>query len=494
MTHRALALIALVTALAFMDSASSAQVAPSGVRVVRGRVVLEGAAARPTPPPAPAPRTTRDTLPAQLTDAEFWRMISEFSEPGGTYPYENFVSNERRQQIVIPALKQAVRPGEVYIGVAPEQNFTYAAAVQAKMAFVLDIRRQNMLEHLLYKALFELSPNRADFVSRLFSRKRPAGLDEKTSASALFAAYEAVRNDADFFMQNVEAVKGVFRRHGFALSSDDLQKVEYVYQVFYRGGPTMNYTFASATPGTDMPSYTQIMNLSDATGRTWSYLANEENFQYVKEMQRKNLFVPLVGDFSGPKTIRSIGQYLKQRNANVSAFYASNVESYLDARQTQNFYASLLSLPTDATTMVIRFVDLNHNMFLPSWARGGQYIQVVSPMSDLVGLAKPGLLPGYHDLLPLVKDPAPGALPRFVLPMSLGPGRPFLSLAIDPQTNGTFQVQLPAAQIQAGAPSGLPAGFAIKSMTYGSKDLLRESFIVTPSDTAELVIVLGVGN
>ena len=279
MKQRALLPGLVVTVALVLGVASSALVNAQTARLLRGRVILDGAAARPAPSsPAPAARATRDTLLAQLSDAEFWRMISEFSEPGGSYPYENFVSNERRQQIVIPALKQATRAGEVYVGVAPEQNFMYAAALQAKMAFVLDIRRQNMLEHLLYKALFELSPNRADFVSRLFSRKRPAGLDEKTTANALFAAYENVKNDADFYLQNIEAIKGVFKRHGFTLDSEDLLKIEYVYQVFYRGGPAINYEFASASPATNSLSYTQIMTLSDAAGRNWSYLATEASF------------------------------------------------------------------------------------------------------------------------------------------------------------------------------------------------------------------------
>jgi hypothetical protein len=363
------ALMMLATAAVFLESAPAPQVPTQGVRMVRGRLILDGGAAPSAAPSAsPAPRSTRDTLPAQISDAEFWRMISEFSEPGGSYPYENFVSNERRQQIVIPALKKATRPGEVYIGVAPEQNFTYAAALKAKMAFVIDIRRQNMLELLLYKALFELSPNRADFVSRLFSMKRPAGLDEKSTATALFAAYEREKGDADLYRQNVEAVRGVFRRRGFALSSEDLLKIEYVYQVLYRGGPAITYEFASASPATGSPTYAQIMNFTDAAGHNWSYLAAEENYQYVREMQRNNLFVPLVGDFSGPKAIRSVAQYLKQHNANVSAFYASNVESYLSDRQTQSFYASLLTLPTDSTTMVVRYVDYMHSASLPSWA------------------------------------------------------------------------------------------------------------------------------
>jgi len=143
---------------------------------------------------AQSPQAT-GRLPATLNDQEFWRMIEDFSEPGGTFRYENFVSNERSIQYVIPELKAKSKPGGVYIGVAPEQNFTYVAAIQPGIAFVIDIRRQNMLVHLMYKALLELSPNRADFVARLFSRPRPAGLDERTTAKALFSAFDRVANN-----------------------------------------------------------------------------------------------------------------------------------------------------------------------------------------------------------------------------------------------------------------------------------------------------------
>jgi hypothetical protein len=469
------------------------QTAPQAGKAVRGRVVIDGlptapASARPVAPPA---RPTFDKLPASISDAEFWRMVSEFSEPGGTYPYENFVSNEWNQQKVFPGLKNATRTGEVYIGVGPEQNFMYAAALQAKMAFVVDIRRQNMLEHLLYKALFELSPNRADFVSRLFSRKRPAALDDKTSPSALFAAYENVRNDADLYAQNLEAVKSSFKRHGYQLSNEDIVRIEFVYQVFFRGGPAINYGFASATPAVSTPTYTQIATMSDEQGRNWSFLATEENFQHVREMQRKNLFVPLVGDFSGPGAIRNIAKYLKEHNANVSAFYASNVETYLDERQMRDFYANLLSLPTDSTTTVIRFVDRNRASVMPWWNPSLEYLQVISPMTDLVNLASRGTLPANSEVIRLIKDPSPGGtVPRFVLPAIQGPGRPLLSITINPQAGGVFQAMLPVGMLQVGAASGLPPAWTIKSIAYGSVDLLKEPMTVSATDTAELVITL----
>src|SRR5436190_24262753 len=99
-------------------------------------------------------QTAAPTLPAEISDKDFWKLIVDLSEPGGSYPYENYVSNELRYQDVVPALKATTKPGGVSIGVGPELNFTYAAVLQSKLAFVIDIRWQNMLELLMYKALF----------------------------------------------------------------------------------------------------------------------------------------------------------------------------------------------------------------------------------------------------------------------------------------------------------------------------------------------------
>jgi len=368
--------------------------------------------------------TPADTIPSQISDAEFWRFVTEFSEPNGPYPYENYVGNEVMLQRVIPAARKQIKPGGVYIGVGPEQNFTYAVALEAKMAFVLDIRRQNMLELLLYKALFEMTNNRADFVSQLFSRKRPPNLDAKMSVSALLAAYKAVQPDEKYQQENLKTIKSVFAKHGFTLSSEDLRTIDRVHAVFYRAGPSIDYTFEATQlpprPPAGFPSFERMMIATDgdcgspcltsyslppAPGRNWSFLATEENFQYIRSMQRKNLFIPLVGDFAGPSTIRKIGQYLKEHSASISAFYASNVEYYLDDKQQRAFYANVLALPTDSSSVFLRFVSGTGSL-MPWWnARIGN-TSVVSRIADLKLAAAPdGRLPSYLDLLRLLKDP-----------------------------------------------------------------------------------------
>ncbi len=232
-----------------------------------------------------------DTLPSQISDAEFWRFVTEFSEPNGPYPYENYVGNEVMLQRVIPAARKEIKPGGVYIGVGPEQNFTYALALEAKMAFVLDIRRQNMLELLLYKALFEMTDNRADFVAQLFSRKRPPNLDAKTNVTALFDAYRAVQPDEKYQQETIKTIKSVLAKHGFTLSKEDLQTIERVHAVFYRAGPSIDYTFEATQlpprPAAGFPSFERMMIATDgdcgspcltsyslppAPGRNWSFL------------------------------------------------------------------------------------------------------------------------------------------------------------------------------------------------------------------------------
>src|SRR3989441_1855101 len=121
-------------------------------------------------------RAVAASLPVELTDQQFWRLSRDSSESDGFFRSDNLLSNETSFQYVIPDLLRSVKQGRVYLGVGPEQNFTYINAFRPAMAIIIDIRHGNLDVHLLYKALFELSRGRIDFVSRLFSRKRPGGL------------------------------------------------------------------------------------------------------------------------------------------------------------------------------------------------------------------------------------------------------------------------------------------------------------------------------
>jgi hypothetical protein len=296
-------------------------------------------------------------LPTRLTDQEFWKLASEYSESDGTFHSENLVSNELRFQTVLPALTKTAMPGRVYVGVGSEQNFTYIAATRPAMVFIVDIRRGNLDLHLLYKALFELSPTRADFVSKLFSRSKPAGLGETSTAAEIFAAVASVPASQAQYDQNLKDIKShLTAKHGFALSAGDLDGIDFVYSAWFRSGPGISYQLTGARGGgMGTPSYADLMTADDGQGNQRSYLANEVNFKFIKDLHTRNLIVPVVGNFGGPKALRAVAAYLKEKKAVVSTFYTSNVEQYLRQDNLwQNFCRSVSTFPLDATSTFIR--------------------------------------------------------------------------------------------------------------------------------------------
>ena len=292
-----------------------------------------------------------DTLPASLTDQAFWKMINDFSEEGGTFAFEMFMSNEVSFQSILPDLLRRVPPGGVYLGVAPEQNFTYIAALRPKMAFIIDIRRENMLEHLMYKALFEMSPTRSDFISRLFSRRILSVVDGQASVDRLFAAVGNGRGDPRLFEENLQAIKNHLQKtKGFALTAKDTRTIDYVYHAFFSGGPGASLT----EYGT---SYRSLMLQTDGQGRNRNFLVSDANYQFVRQMQQKNLIVPIVGNFTGAKAMRAVATYIRDHSAEVTAFYVSNVEEYISSpRSSWSAYCrNIATLPVNANSTFIRF-------------------------------------------------------------------------------------------------------------------------------------------
>jgi hypothetical protein len=300
-----------------------------------------------------------DSLPSQLTDQEFWKLSTESSEPDGSFRSDNLLSNEVYLQRVIPELLSNIKTPSVYLGVGPEQNFTYITSLRPKMAFIVDIRRGNLDLQLTYKALFELSADRADFVSRLFSRKRPEGLDRNSSVQTIFDAYKDVTSSETLFKENLKAIDDLLvNKHHFTLSDGDLQGVEYVYHAFYYFGPKeLNYSSTGGFGARYQPSYADLMVGMDEAGMQRSFLANEDNYAFLKALETKNLVVPVIGNFAGPRAIRAVGDWIRMKGATVSAFYLSNVEQYLyQDRIWGNFCRSVATLPLEPSSTFIRSV------------------------------------------------------------------------------------------------------------------------------------------
>ena len=388
------------------------------VRTLRARGLLAAVALTATLAAAIAPAAcTRSSgvasaarrvpeIPARLSDTTFWRLVTEFSEPGGYFRSDNFVSNDTSFQYVIPELQRTTTPRGVYLGVAPDQNFSYIVALRPRIAFIVDIRRQNMMQHLMYKALIEMSADRAEFLSRLFARERPAGLDTTTTVETLFAMYEHTMPDSGSFRRNLTAiVDRLTKDHGYALSAADLESIEYVYRAFVTAGPDLTYGFPGGGRGGiggiggRWPSYAQLMLENDGEGTNRSYMGSEASFRTLKEYQANNLIVPIVGDFSGDKALRAVGRYVREHGGTVTAFYTSNVEQYLfqQGDDWSRFYDNVAALPIDSTSLFIRSLS-NGGSFRPGSPRSRSR-QLVASIAELLAAHRAGQIEGYFDVI-----------------------------------------------------------------------------------------------
>jgi hypothetical protein len=313
-------------------------------------LVVTRAATRPVAPP-----------PDRLSNPEFWGMVTEFSEPGGYFRsanITNLTSNELWFQHVIPELTRIAPTSRAYLGVGPEQNFTYIAATRPRLAVIFDIRRGNLDLQLLYKAIFELARDRAEFVSMLFSKPRPDGLSESASAAELFAAFRMVGPDDGLARRTLASVLDLLTgTRGFRLEQEDVSAIQLLHELFRRNGFALR----------SYPTYADLMTADDGAGMMRSFLANEESFRFVKALQSRNLIVPLVGDFAGPKAIREIGEWLGAHGLVVSAFYLSNVEQYLwQDRKWEEFCRNVRALPLDDASTFIRSSGAGRGDFVSS--------------------------------------------------------------------------------------------------------------------------------
>ena len=346
-------------------------------------------------------------IPVRLADTTYWRLATELSEPSGNFPSDNLLSNETSLQYVIPALTASTKPGGVYVGVAPEQNFTYLAALKPKIAFIVDIRHDNSLLLLVYKALFELSVDRAEFTSRLFSRPRPADLGSASTIEQLMQAYSAVPKDSALFVRNLAEVKDqLLKVHGFPLTKDELASVDYVYSWFFHAGPDLSYNMNMGNYRSRYPTYAMLMLETDGTAAHRSYLANESNFRVVKEMEEKNLIVGVTGDFTGPKAVRAVGSYVRDHHATITAFYVSNVEFYLfrQGDDWKHFYDNVATLPLDGSSTFIRSLSQSYG-FRPEVPRSpnGAQLELLCSMQGLLKVYSDGKIMSYMDMIDLSK-------------------------------------------------------------------------------------------
>jgi hypothetical protein len=346
----------------------------------------------------PSKQNSLESVPA----TEFARIIREFSEEGGYFMSDNFTSNETSYLHVIDKLRELGVTGGAYIGVGPEQNFTYIAKIRPRVAFIIDVRRQAMIQHLMYKAIFHLSPNRAQFLSRLFSKPLPkdGGPAPDAPAAELMAFFgKTAATDQAYAANLAEIKKTIQEDFQFPLSDRDRESLEYVYKSFRENGLDIAFRLDASYYGGYFPSLKDLTLQTDLNGKTGNFLASADDYNFVRAMQKKNLIIPVVGDFSGTKALAAIGDFLRKNGLTVTSFYTSNVEQYLfDSAVFDGFAKNVKKLPIDDKSVFIRAV-FHMRYTHPARKQDHMSVTLLQKMKVFLKDFDEGLYPSYRELI-----------------------------------------------------------------------------------------------
>jgi hypothetical protein len=337
-----------------------------------------------------------------LSKAEFAGLVQGLSEPGGFFHSDNFTSNETSYLHVVGAFQELGVGGGAYVGVGPEQNFSYIAKIRPRIAFIVDIRRQAMLQHLLYKALFQLSENRGEFLSSLLSRPLSGAAAKETARiEVLVDHFTQAQASAELYNANGARVRKLLEEElGLKLSDQDREQLNYVFSAFRDDGLAISFRFGQAGFGgyRRFPDLRELILEKDLKGNLGNFLASEEDYQRVRALHLQNRIVPLVGDFAGSKAFGALGAYLRKHGHTVSAFYTSNVEQFLFQNGVfPAFVQNVRALPIDENSVFIRAVPSRQPH--PMQVSGHRTTTLLQRISVFLKDADAGTYPDYRTLV-----------------------------------------------------------------------------------------------
>ena len=340
-------------------------------------------------------------------DSAFARLVQRLSEPGGYFDSDNLISNETSYLHVLDGMRRLKVQGGAYIGVGPDQNFSYIAMIRPDIAFMIDIRRDNLLEHLLFKSVFAMSRNRVEYLCFLFGKPVPRDVDHWGSKSIqdLVEYIDATPTDGDLADSVQSAISQRVRRLGIPLSTLDLETIARIRDAFVRDSLDLRYSSIGRAPRPYHPTYRQLLLEKDRSGRQANFLASEEAFQYVKGLEGRDLVVPVVGNAAGEHALAAIAQLVAERGEKVSALYISNVEQYLirDGGFPQ-FAENVKLLPRDRRSVMVRsFFGYGYGFGTagahPLNVAGHYSTQILQTLDAFVATYDSGAVRSYYDLI-----------------------------------------------------------------------------------------------
>ncbi len=331
----------------------------------------------------------------------FAALSNRLSEPGGYFDSDNLISNETSYQHVLGKLREMSVANGIYIGVGPDQSFTYIAKIRPKMAIIIDIRRDNLLQHLLFKALFGRARNRVEYLCLFFGKPFPKTKGwEQRSIKEIVDYVDGAPADQKLFDKTAKDVKQDIQKYGFTMSQSDLEIVAKIHKAFFSAGLEIRYSSYHRPPRSIYPTYRDLLLERDLAGQQQNYFNSEDDFQFLKKLEDQDLIVPVVGDLSGTQALKAIGQYITESKEKVSAFYVSNIEFYLQRQGTfDKFVENLKSLPIDEHSVIIRSYFNYYAPPHPQAEPNHFSTQLLQRIDDLIKQCASGECDSYNDIV-----------------------------------------------------------------------------------------------
>ena len=313
-------------------------------------------------------------LRAQRPDSSFAGLVARLSEPGGYFDSDNIITNEASYLHVASQLQKAHTRGGMYIGVGPDQSFSYIALIKPQIALMVDIRRDNMLEHLLFKSVFALARNRMEYICLLLGKPVPADIDKWNgkSTAEILSYVNLTATSFEAAAATKKASNDRITAFGVPLDPRDRSVIDKYRMEFVTSGLDTRYSSLGRNNRSEYPSFGQLIAATDRAGKQIGSLGSEDAFQTVRSMQVSDRIIPIVGNVAGSQAMAAIAAYAVEKRLNVSAFYLSNVEQYLIQRNQgfDKYVANVRRLPHDSTSVIIRSyfgrIGVLHPLYVPA--------------------------------------------------------------------------------------------------------------------------------
>ena len=345
------------------------------------------------------PGPERRPEPAGMAEIGLARLSAQLSEPPGYFDTDNLISNESSYLQVADRLADAAPGGEVYLGVGPDQNFSYLARLRPRYAFIVDIRRENLLQHLLFAALFAQADDPYRYLCLLFSRPCPTAVPhgEWPGPAAILDALPPP-SEAALAANLAAAYRHIEGPLGFTLRAADRGHIRKVYRAFFEEQADIRFRSFGHPRAMHQPSYRSLVVARSPSGRFGSFLDDPEDYRFVRDLSRGGRIVPVTGSFAGAHALRAIGGWLRERGLTVSAFYTSNVEFYLMRDHAfDRFVANLRELPIRPDSLMIR-ACFDYGRRHPARLPGHRSVTVLQRLSRFLELHQAGAYTSAWDV------------------------------------------------------------------------------------------------